>query len=630
MIDESRLYSLSVFSKPALVDVPTWACTNRYMNSTSSMFSYIQTPFFEEPAHYMSDIASTSMVILKTPAQVGKTTAIENFLGWMYTYYPSNTMLVLDSLKSGMKMSHNRIRPFLRETCGVNNPRNTKKNPDKSNSVINIGLGRGASLFVCSSKSISDLRSTPSRFVLLDEVDAYVDCIEGDPIELALKRQMRFRGMAVLTSTPTTTDGRITQQYYLGTQQTWGVVCDECDKWFEVKYNQIDYTNTVPTIHCPHCGEVYDEDDVKKLEHDYSPPKNDTPYKDELGRIRRSFEVTAPLCHAFYSWDGLKRQEIAALSLGEASYQSFVNTTLGECYTPKEQIEIQVPELMRLSQGKYTHDCLPLDVAFIVCGVDTHDSCLYCETCGFSEDLKRMYGLQYDVLVGDPNESAVWKQFEEIFNKIYTREDGTPMRPAFTFADSGGHRTNAVYLYSFRNRRFMPIKGYVSSKTNAVDPLVGKQQKLKLNGGLKGRCTVQFIGVNAGKDELANAELLTIAGDKRLFYPKGNRYNPDYFKGLLSEKKISGKWIAPQKGHTNNEPLDCRVYAMACASYYLNKYWITGLDTEDIEMAKSKKKKDIEQVEQVEEKKAIEPVDIKPEPKPEKSEEKKKLFPHWD
>lgn len=634
MIDESRLYSIPILCRKPLCDVCEWAETRHYLKQTSQLYSYEPTPFFRDPCHYMSDLSGTSCVVIKTPAQSGKSLSIMNFLGWMAEFYPSNTLLVLDSKTQGLKLSQNRIRPFLREICGINNPNNTRnKSPDKSNSVANIGLRSGANLYIASAKSASDSKSTPARFVLLDEVDAYPNDIngEGDPVTLFTQRLKRFRGMAVMTSTPTTAEGAITANWKLGTAQTWGVVC-VCGQWMPVKYDDIDFTGTVPTIHCPHCGVVYSEDDVKELHHCYNKPTNNDPLKDDFGRIRRSYEITAPLCHSFVSWESLKRQEIAALSLGENSYKSFRNTVLGECYTPKEEIQVEVPELMRLSQASYTHDCLPFDIAFIVCGVDTHDKCLYCETVGFSEDLKRMYGLRYDVLVGDPDEKEVWQQFYDIFNAVYTREDGKLMRSAFAFVDSGGHRTNSVYAQHYRNRRIMPVKGMVSNSKNAADPLVGKQQKLKMNGGLKGRCTVQFVGVNAGKDELSNAELLTIAGDKRLNYLKGYGYNPEYFKGLLSEKKIDGKWIAPQKGHTHNEPLDCRVYAMACASYYLNKYYLTGLDSEEVEMAKKSKKqeeiKDTEKpVEHVEEE-VKKPVSDKHESKDERSEKVKK-FPHW-
>lgn len=638
---DSRLYPIGAFQIKPRVDVGTWACANRYMESTSAMFSYDQTPFFEIPAHYMSDIAGTGCVILKTPAQVGKTESILNLFGWMCEFDRANTMLVLDTQKSGLKMSKNRIRPFLRDVCGINNPNNTKKSLDKSNEVTNIGLGRGANLMICSAKSASDLRSTPCKYLLMDELDAWPLELkgEGDPVQLALQRQMRYRGMAVMTSTPTSYDGRIMQQWLVGTRQTWGVFC-ECGCHLSCRWDDIDFNGDIPTITCTSCGTVYSEQDIIRLKHGYNEPQNHTPFKDEFGRVWRSYEVFGTLCHSFYTWGGLKRSEIAALSLGEASYQSFRNTKLAETYKPKDEIEIQMPELMRYSQSNYTPDCLPSDIAFIVLGIDTHDTCLYCETCGFSEDLKRIYGIDYRVLVGDPNDSEVWDQLTSLMNVVYTFENGAKIRPSFAFCDSGGHRSNAVYLYSYRNKRFIPIKGFVSNARNAVDPLLGRMQKMKLSSGIKGKVNVQFLGVNAGKDALAQMEILTIAGDKRLYYPKKCGYDEQYFKGLLSEKKIGGKWVAPMGGHTNNEPLDTRIYAMAAAEYYLKKYYLTGRDTEIMEVKMARKKVEKEEV-----KKDIQPIDDPKQDEKEiekkdrkeiekkdatKQETHKKVFPHWD
>ena len=537
-----RLYPIRILQTRPLVDAARLAVDTRYMPSTSAMFSFDQTPYLEAPTAALSDIAGVCGVVVKSPAQIGKSTMIENFLAWIVEYDRANTMVILDTQKSAEKMSRGRIRPFLR-TRGINNQTNSAtKDPDRSNSVVNIGLGSGANLLLCSAKSPSDLRSTPSKYCAFDEVDAWPDELkgEGDPLQNAIQRMMRFRGMYLMTSTPTMYDGRINQNFLIGTQETWGCVCN-CGAFMDVRFDDIDYSGTVPCYACKSCGEVYSERDIKSLVHSFSDPKNDKPLVDQYGRRLRSFEIFGTLCHHFYTWEYLKQLEIASLSLGEASYQSFRNTRLAETYKPKDDIEIKVPELMRLSKGKYTHDCLPGDVAFIVCGIDTHDTCLYCETCGFSVDLKYMFGLDYTVLVGDPNEIDVWKDFEDLFNRVYTRCDGKIMRPAFAFCDSGGHRTNAVYMHSYRNKRFMPIKGFVSNKKGAVDPLIGKQQKLKLNGGIKGKCTVQFLGVNAGKDELATAEILTIAGDKRLMYIDGHGYDVEYYKGLLSEKRVSGK-----------------------------------------------------------------------------------------
>lgn len=526
----------------------------------------------------MSDIAGTSCVILKTPAQVGKTESILNFFGWICEYDRANTMLILDTQKSGEKMSKNRIRPFLRETCGINNPKNTiGKNPDKSNSVMNIGLGSGANLLICSAKSASDLRSTPVKYLLMDELDAWPEELkgEGDPVQLALQRQMRYRGMAVMTSTPTGFDGRIYKQYLQGTQQTWCAVCD-CGELLPCRWDDISFENDTPVITCPQCGQILAENDVKQLAHVYTQPKNLNPFCDEYGRIWRSFEIFGTLCHEFYSWDGLKRQELTSLALGDASYQSFRNTRLGEVYKPIGDIDIDKNELMKACLTE-TGDYLNSDIAFICLGIDTHDSGLYLESVGFSADLKRQYGLGFELLTGDPNDPEVWELVDQAYDRIYTKQDGTKLKAAFGFADSGGHRSNAVYRYSMRNRRFLAIKGFVSNNPRTPDPLVDKFRKVKVGGGLKGSVQVLFIGVNAGKDRLSFLELQTIAGDQRLFYKQDLGYDLEYFNGLLSEKKINGKWIAPKK-MLFNEPLDCRVYAMACAEYYNNKYYLRGKD----------------------------------------------------
>lgn len=631
-MDESRYYTLSIFNDKPRVDVAAWATRNRYMYNTSSMFSYAQTPFFEEPAKYMSDIAGTAAVILKTPAQVGKTESILNFFGWVCEFDRANTMLVLDTQKSGEKMSKNRIRPFLRDVCGINNPNNTKKNPDKSNSVMNIGLGRGANLLICSAKSASDLRSTPVKYLLMDELDAWPDELlgEGDPVQLALQRQMRYRGMAVMTSTPTDLHGRIYQNYLIGTQQTWCVEC-ECGELLPCRWDDIVFGSDTPYIICPKCGQILSEIEVKKLPHVYSQPLNKAPYTDDFGRVWRSFEIFGTLCHEFYTWDGLKRQEQTAMSLGESSYQSFRNTRLGEVYKPVDEIEIDKTELMRATMSEYIpSDSIPDDIAFICLGIDTHDSCLYCETVGFSNDLKRQYGLDFRILPGDPNDKDVWQLLDERFDCIYKRDDGVYLKPAFAFADSGGHRTTAVYKYSLRNKRFIPIKGFVTNDPRRPDPLVDKFKKMNIGQGFKGKINVMMLGVNAGKDALAAFELSTISGNKKLYYPSNFGYNIEYFGGLLAEKRINGKWVQ-SKSKVFNEPLDCRVYAMACAEYYFNKYYITGKDPEakGVDMAKRKQKKDIKSIDEVKNNREqivdnVNPnPETKPEPKPETKPKKK-------
>lgn len=585
-----RLYPISILQSRPLMNAADLAIHTRYMPSTSAMFSYDQTPYLYDPTAALSDISRTFGVVIKSPAQVGKSTTIENFLAWIVEYDRANTMVILDTQKSAEKMSRNRIRPFLR-TRGINNPNNTKsKDPDKSNSVVNIGLGAGANLFLCSAKSPSDLRSTPSKYCAFDEVDAWPDELpgEGDPLQNALQRMMRFRGMYLLTSTPTDFYGRITQNFLLGTQQTWCAVC-ECGELMECRFDDIDFSNDIPVYTCPKCGIVYNENDIKCLPHRYSDPKNTEPMKDRFGRVLRSYEIYGTLCHHFYSWDYLKQLELSNIKLGEASYQSFRNTRLGEVYKPKDDIDIQPTELMRQCIDRdISIDCLPEDIAGICLGVDTHDDCLYVFTAAFTLDEKIIYGLDYDIIVGNPDEKQVWDELKKKMGSAFTLSDGRVIKPAFCCIDSGGHRTNAVYINTFREPRILAVKGYVSCAKHKADPLVGTLKKYNMNGGIKGKCKVLQVGVNAGKDDLAARCMSATLGDKVLLYTTKRCFDVEYFNGLLSEKKIDGKWRA--KSHARNEPLDTFVYALAAYTFWRDYYLLTGKDKENYNIIMRKKK----------------------------------------
>ena len=226
----------------------------------------------------------------------------------------------------------------------------------------------------------------------------------------------------------------------------------------------------------------------------------------------------------------------------------------------------------------------------------------------------------------------MWKALKEKMDKVYTRVDGFEMRPSFCCIDSGGHNTNDIYRNTFREPRILAIKGYVSDKKNAVDPLIGKYQKIKFNGGVKAHCPLLLLGVNAGKDFLENLIILTMTGDHCLHYPKGHGFDVEYYEGLLSEKKIAGRW--KPKAHAHNEPLDTFVYSLAAYQFWRDKFLLTGKD-EEYEMARKKKaeleqepKQEIKEVKT--EVKQVVKVEPKVEPKPEvRPEPPKKKIPQW-
>lgn len=579
----ARVIPMDCFRVPLRTTVSEWATAHHFLARTSTFFRYDKHPFMEEPSDAFSDIAGTWGVAICVPSQTGKSTLMQNAIGWIAEYDRQNTLVVMDTLENGLRFSKNRLKPFLRDTCGILN-NSLSENPDKSNQSTNISLGTGANLFIGTSKSPSQLASTPAKYLLCDEIDRWPLEIEGegDPLSLALQRQMTYRGMALFTSTPTMKEtSRIWKQYQLGTQCVWGVYCAACGKHFSLEWQDIDWTEIDnPVCHCPHCGEVWTEQEVIAMRHGYE-AQNDNPQTDKFGRVLRSYWVNGLMCHSQYTWASLKEYERSAMQVGEAAVQSFRNTRLAECYTPPDEIRVDASTLQIKALMRFKDDSLPEDVAFITCGVDVHDSCLYAILYGWSADCSVCYGLTYHVLAGDPDTSAPWDALTELTNRTYIRQDGRILKPAFTFADCGGHRTNAVLAYTFRNPRFFPVKGYASSGSSTVtDPLLRRVFKMNLTAGIKTRVSVMEIGVNSAKDTILKMETLTLSGGAVLNYATKSCFDANFFSGLTSEIRIQGKWHAPSKRYRGNEPLDCTVYAYACAVWYRRTYYETGKDKE--------------------------------------------------
>lgn len=611
-MNDDRFYTIDTIRIPKRTTVCEWAQAHHYLKRTASYFRYDKYPFMVEPTNAMGDISTTWGVVIQCPSQTSKTTACMNFLGWMCEYDRQNTMVILDTANQAVNLSKNRLKPFLRDICHIHNDEQAITNPDKSNSSVNISLGTGANLILGSAKSASTLCSYPSKYVILDEIDRYPTALEGegDPISLAMQRQMTYRGLTLFTSTPTTVeDSRIHKQWLLGTMEVWSVRCPSCGKLFSPTWKDIDWTDeNVPTTHCPNCGELWTEADIICMEHAYA-QLNDNPQTDKYRRILRSFSINGLLCHAQYTWHSLREYERAALQIGEAAVASFRNTRLGECYTSPTEIRIDHVELFRACGMRYDDSCIPEDIDFITVGIDTHETGLYMLIMGWTLDLQYAYGLSYHFLAGDPDEAAVWQQLVEQMNRKFVRADGVTLMPAFAFADVGGHRGNAVMTNSLLNPRLKPCKGFASSgNSTQIDPLVRRSFSMNFTNGIKGKCEIVEVGVTAGKDALLQMEKLTLAGEKHLAFNHKQCFDLAFFKSLTSEIRIGSRWVAPQKGAQYNEAMDCAVYSMACARYYYDNYYATGKDKEVV--YRSQPKEQTEMKKKIEQDEAVEPKTI--------------------
>ena len=173
--------------------------------------------------------------------------------------------------------------------------------------------------------------------------------------------------------------------------------------------------------------------------------------------------------------------------------------------------------------------------------------------------------------MGKPDTPAVWQQLDDVIDHVYHyRDSERGLRISITCVDSGGHYTQEVYeaCRARKNKRVFAIKG----KGGEGIPIFTPPSKVAIRDNKKVTCWLYTLGVDAGKAAIMSALKVQEAGPKYCHFPRGDTYGYDsyYFNSLLSEKleltqtkrgKVWAWVVIP--GHSRNEALDCRNYALA-------------------------------------------------------------------
>lgn len=571
---------LDLFAPKEKILPDQWAVDNVVLDRVGK-FNYKMRPFLQLPTRCMGELTKNCRVVLECSAQLSKTTALINFLGWISNYSPANTLFIMDSAKSVQKTVKNRIRPFLRDQAKVKAlVRGQATGEDKSSSAVNISLAPGANLILGSARSASDLCSLPCQFVLCDEVSRFPIDLgdEGDPITTLLVRMLTYRNsMMVLASTPTTEDCTIHTNFLVGTQEWWGALC-ECGKHLTAPYRDIDFSDPEnPTYACPYCGTVYREDEFHALKHCYSEPQNPNPVTDESGRVVRSFHVGATCTPEIYSWRTLRTQEIEARSKGVGTFKSFVNVTLGDVYYPGVDEALNVDSLLRL-KTYFTKDSLPNWVKTITIGLDVQDNRFEYLVVGFSKRGNNKCLIERGKIAGDLKNPEVWSELKNFISSYKcTLRDGTVLYPAIICPDSGGHFTQDVYALSLLSNRIKPVKGYATTNTRLENSIIKhtSEVSIKALGSGVGRTTLTIVNTVYAKD-IIRGEFLKLqnsSNDKSLYISQAVEagFDTEFFAQMDSEireetKDGRARWI--YKGTHRNEMLDCFVYALTAFEIY--------------------------------------------------------------
>ena len=491
-------------------------------------------------------------VVVMAGAQLGKTEAILNIIGYHIHHDPSPILVLQPTLDMAQAFSKDRVASgLIRSTPALRDKVKDPRSRDSGNTTLHKVFPGGA-LTMVGANSASGLASRPIRLVLCDEVDRYPTSAgtEGDPIQLARKRSATFwNRKIVMVSTPTNKGAsRIEEAFEQSDQRRFHLPCKHCHheqvmKWANVRWE--DDPDTAAYM-CEGCGVLWSDSDRRWS------IRNGTWIAAKPFNGIAGFAING-LCSPWTPLtDGVK--DFLAVRKNPEQLRVWTNTYLGETW---EDAGEQIDDY-DLAERREVIETIPEDVMFLTCGTDVQDNRLECSIIGWGRD-DESWVIEHITLYGDPSTPQLWSALDSVIFKTYDTVNGRQMGIRATCIDSGGHFTNAVYQYCKKHtgRRVFAIKGVGGEGK----PAAGRPSKANV-----AKCPLFPIGVDTVKSLLFARMRIDEPGAGYIHF--SDRLNEEYFRQLTAEKVVTRfhkgfKKRVFEKIRARNEALDCMVYSYA-------------------------------------------------------------------
>ena len=419
------------FTPPEVMTVAEWADRKRRLSPETSAepgpWRTSRTPYLREPMEAFTD-PKVHKIVMVAASQVGKSEFELNAIGYIIDQDPGTILYIHPSLDEARKFSRQRLQPMIRDSKALKSKVADVKAKDASNTVLQKTFP-GGSITLIGSNTPRALASTPARYIIGDEHDRWAKSAgsEGDPWELAERRQTTFYNRkAIDISTPTTKGASsIEISFYKGTQERWCHLCPECGQYSEIDFDNIKFTHEMTKIAgrkvytltgpvhwvCPQCGCLIPEETMRQ-----QPAKwiaaNPAAYESGV----RSFWL-----NAFSSpWTPWSKIVLAFLEAKDDSLRLKVvwNTLLGKLWEERGELADEDTMLARREDyGRNTDGSpveLPDGVLVLTMGVDTQDNRLEYEVVGYGQ-----YGESWGIRRGFIDLSD-WIRNQGVFNTLLT------------------------------------------------------------------------------------------------------------------------------------------------------------------------------------------------------------------
>jgi len=245
-----------------LLTVSEWADRHRMLAARASAepgrYRTARTPYMRAIMDALSPAHVCRRVVFMKAAQIGATEAGNNWIGFAIHQAPGPMLAVQPTVELAKRNSRQRIDPLIEESPALRERVKPARSRGSGNTMLSKEFAGGL-LIMTGANSAVGLRSTPARYIFLDEVDAYPASAddEGDPVTLAEARSLTFahRRKVFLVSTPTIRGlSRIEREYEASDRRRYFVPCPHCGHRQWLEFERLRWEKGQPETAAYHCA----------------------------------------------------------------------------------------------------------------------------------------------------------------------------------------------------------------------------------------------------------------------------------------------------------------------------------------------------------------------------------------
>ena len=512
-------------------------------------------------------------IVCKKSTQIGWSDGVlNNIVGYFIDHDPRPMLLVQPAEGDAKGYSRKRIAPMI-EACPSLRAKVRENVSRKGGNTQLLKEFDGGFLKLTGAQSGKGLRGDPVPIVLLDEMDAYPEDVdgEGDPIEIATRRTDTYPDAKILKgSTPAKPKGlsRVDRDFERSSQQMFHVPCPFCGEMQPLLWRDPDtgeylliWEKNADGDPVPETVRFLCRGCRKGIEERYK--RSMLAGGKWVAKFPERRSIVGFYINALYAawrndvWSELAIEWTEAQENPE-KLKAFINLRLGETW--EEQGETFNANALLKRQEPYAA-AVPANCAVLVGAIDVQANRLECLLMGFGAG-EEAWLIEHRIIWDDPGLESTWDQADDFLLEQRQHQSGALLTPAITFVDSG-NQADSVYDFVLprqgARRRVYAIKGVdYLSKPGLVAEATAKKHGVRLF----------TIATYAAKDRVFSRLKIPQPGPGFIHFHE--RVTEEFFEQLVGEKKITVRDKRTRtrkavyvKTYNRNEALDLTVYCYA-------------------------------------------------------------------